>query len=101
MQDLNSVSEHFLAGTSSIKKSFWQGENKYKWNATFFKSADCPRNDKGIIKVARGNFKTLFLWAQKKKHSKWIYLKGVTLAKSRHLGLREVKLKEDTFFFPS
>ena len=26
--------------------------------------------------------------------------KGVTLAKSRHLGLREVKLKEDTFFFP-
>lgn len=33
----------------------------------FFKSADCPRNDKGIIKVARGNFKTLFLWAQKKK----------------------------------
>lgn len=66
----------------------------------FFKSADCPRNDKGIIKVARGNFKTLFLWAQKKKHSKWIYLKGVTLAKSRHLGLREVKLKEDTFFFP-
>ena len=67
----------------------------------FLKSADCPRNDKGIIKVAGGNFKTLFLVGSKKKNSKWIYLKGVTLAKSRHLGLREVKLKEDTFFFPS
>ena len=33
----------------------------------FFKSADCPRNDKGIIKVARGNFKTLFLVGSKKK----------------------------------
>ena len=44
----------------------------------FFKSADCPRNDKGIIKGARGNFKTLFLVGsktKKKKHSKWIYLK--------------------------
>ena len=34
----------------------------------FFKSADCPRNDKGIIKVARGNFKTLFLVGSKKKN---------------------------------
>ena len=68
----------------------------------FLKSADCPRNDKGIIKVAGGNFKTLFLvGSKKKKNSKWIYLKGVTLATSRHhLGLREVKLKEDTFFSP-
>ena len=90
-----------MAGTSSIKKSFWQG-GKINTNGMlhFFKSADCPRNDKGIIKVARGNFKTLFLWAQKKKkkHSKWIYLKGVTLATSRHLGLSEVR---GHFFPPS
>ena len=33
----------------------------------FLKSADCPRNDKGIIKVAGGNFKTLFLVGSKKK----------------------------------
>lgn len=68
----------------------------------FFKSADCPRNDKGIIKVARGNFKTLFLGGSKTKKNqtfKMDLFKGVTLAKSRHLGLREVKLKEDTFFF--
>lgn len=30
----------------------------------FFKSADCPRNDKGISKVARGTLKH-YLWAQK------------------------------------
>lgn len=66
----------------------------------FFKSADCPRNDKGIIKVARDNFKTLFLVGSKKKKNtfKMDLFKGVTLAMSRHLGLREVKLKEDTFF---
>lgn len=68
----------------------------------FLKSADCPRNDKGIIKVAGGNFKTLFLVGskkkKKKKHSKWIYLKGVTLATSRHLGLSEVR---GHFFPPS
>ena len=92
-----------LAGTSSIKKSFWQG-GKINTNGMlhFLKSADCPRNDKDIIKVAGGNFKTLVLvGSKKKKNSKWIYLKGVTLATSRHLGLREVKLKEDTSFSPS
>ena len=57
-----------LAGTSSIKKSFWQGgEINTNGMLHFFKSADCPRNDKGIIKGARGNFKTLFLVGSKTK----------------------------------
>ena len=57
-----------LAGTSSIKKSFWQG-GKINTNGMlhFLKSADCPRNDKDIIKVAGGNFKTLVLVGSKKK----------------------------------
>lgn len=45
-----------LAGTSSIRKSFWQGR-KINTNGMLhfiFKSADCPRNDKGISKVAKG-----------------------------------------------
>ena len=58
----------FLAGTSSIKKSFWQG-GKINTNGMlhFLKSADCPRNDKDIIKVAGGNIKTLVLVGSKKK----------------------------------
>lgn len=36
------------------------------------------------------------MWAQ--KTFKTDLFKGVTKAKFRHLGLREVKLKEDTFF---
>ena len=79
-----------LAGTSSIKKSFWQGgEINTNGMLHFFKSADCPRNDKGIIKGARGNFKTLFLVGSKQKNQtfKMDLFKGVTLAKSRHLGL--------------
>ena len=68
----------------------------------FLNQQTVPGMIKVSFEVARGNFKTLFVVGskKKKKHSKWIYLKGVTLAKSRHLGLREVKLKEDTFFPP-
>ena len=67
----------------------------------FLNQQTVPGMIKVSFEVARGNFKTLFVvGSKKKKHSKWIYLKGVTLAKSRHLGLREVKLKEDTFFPP-
>ena len=68
----------------------------------FLNQQTVPGMIKVSFEVARGNFKTLFLvGSKKKKNSKWIYLKGVTLATSRHhLGLREVKLKEDTFFSP-
>lgn len=53
-----------LASTSIIRKSFWQGGNKYKWNATFL-TQQTARGMIGISKFQGGNFKTLLVWAQK------------------------------------
>ena len=91
-----------LAGTSSIKKSFWQG-GKINTNGMlhFLKSADCPRNDKGIIKVAGGNFKTLFLVGSKKKKFKMDLFKRCHISYLQaSFRLKGSKIKRGHFFFP-
>ena len=99
-RDLNSVLEHFPGWCKQYQKIFLaREEQKYKCNAAlFFKSADCPRNG-ALVKQKWDNFKAQkTFWAQKTFTTG--LFKGVTIAKSWHLGLREVKFLKDAFFPP-
>ena len=66
----------------------------------FLKSADCPRNDKGIIKVAGGNFKTLFLVGSKKKKKKAFKMDLFKRCHISYLQAFRLKGSKRTLFFP-
>ena len=66
----------------------------------FLKSADCPRNDKGIIKVAGGNFKTLFLVGSKKKKKKTFKMDLFKRCHISYLQAFRLKRSKRTLFSP-